>query len=179
MTRSVQRSIRIRAQPSVVWTAPVEPTKIARWMGDAHVESTWLPGSAMTFKGTFQGRPYRDRRTDLACEPKRVLRYNHWSILSRPADSEETLTDVSAVCEAHAELVPTYRVRRAHRLFAEYAPPADETVSGSFGNGCRHRCRRTADGGEHRGDATHRRYRGPAPIHGARCGRDARQRAWS
>jgi uncharacterized protein YndB with AHSA1/START domain len=95
MARSVRQSIRIRAKPDVVWATLLNPDKIARWMGDAHVESTWQPGSDISFTGTFQGRPYQDRGTVLACEPERVLRYNHWSVLSRLADSEETRTVVT------------------------------------------------------------------------------------
>src|SRR5258706_8265770 len=89
-SRSVHVSIRIRARPSVVWKALLEPTKLARWMSGAQVESTWEPGSAITFTGTLNGHPFRDRGTVLACEPERILRYNHWSFLSRLADSDDS-----------------------------------------------------------------------------------------
>jgi uncharacterized protein YndB with AHSA1/START domain len=95
MARSVQHSILIRAKPSVVWATLIDPVKIARWMGGAHVESTWRPGAAICFKGTLHGRPYQDRGTVLACEPERLLRYNHWSALSRLPDSEHTLTVIT------------------------------------------------------------------------------------
>lgn len=94
-TQSVQQSIRIRAKPSVVWSALVDPVKLARWMGGAQVESAWEPGSTITFTGTLHGHPYEDRGTVLACEPERVLRYNHWGFLSRLADSDETRTVIT------------------------------------------------------------------------------------
>jgi uncharacterized protein YndB with AHSA1/START domain len=95
MAKSVQHSIRIRAKPNIVWATLFDPIKIARWMGGAHVESTWQPGDAVSFTGTFHGRPYQDRGVVLACEPERLLRYNHWSALSRLPDSEETRTVIT------------------------------------------------------------------------------------
>jgi hypothetical protein len=76
-------------------------------MGGAHVESTWEPGSVITFKGTLNKRPYRDHGTILICEPERVLRYNHWSSWSRRADSEETRTIITLTLapEGDAETV--------------------------------------------------------------------------
>ncbi|MPZ19954.1 MAG: hypothetical protein GEV06_18870 [Luteitalea sp.] len=94
-TRSVQQAIRIRAKPSEVWSSLVAPAKLARWMGGTQVDSTWEPGSAMTFTWTVRGRPLRDRGTVLACEPARLLRYNHWSVISRLPDSDETRTVIT------------------------------------------------------------------------------------
>jgi uncharacterized protein YndB with AHSA1/START domain len=99
-SRSVQLSIRIRATPSVVWATLLDASKIARWMGGAHVESTWQPGSAITFTGTLNNRPYQDRGTVLVCEPERELRYNHWSSWSRRVDSEETRTVITLTVTA-------------------------------------------------------------------------------
>jgi uncharacterized protein YndB with AHSA1/START domain len=89
-TRSVQLSIRIQAKPHVVWSTLLDRDKLSRWMGGVQVDSTWEPGSAITFTGTLNKRPYQDRGTVLVCEPERVLRYNHWSSWSRRPDSEET-----------------------------------------------------------------------------------------
>jgi uncharacterized protein YndB with AHSA1/START domain len=91
MTRqSVQHSIRIRANPARVWSTLVDARKMANWMGGVQVESSWQPGSAISLTGELHGHPYRDRGTVLTCEPERLLRYNHWSALSRRDDSEKT-----------------------------------------------------------------------------------------
>jgi uncharacterized protein YndB with AHSA1/START domain len=76
-TPSVQLSIRIRAKPGLVWNTLTDATKIAQWMGGTHVESTWEPGSAISFTGTLHGHPQNDRGTVLACDSERLLRYNH------------------------------------------------------------------------------------------------------
>jgi uncharacterized protein YndB with AHSA1/START domain len=110
-SRSVQLSIRIRAKPNVVWATLLDATKIARWMGGAHVESTWQPGSAITFTGTLNNRPYQDRGTVLVCEPERVLRYSHWSSWSRRVDSEETRTVITLTVTAEDDAETVLEVR--------------------------------------------------------------------
>jgi uncharacterized protein YndB with AHSA1/START domain len=79
----------------VVWATLLDAATIGRWMGGAHVVSTWEPGSAIAFTGTLNGRPYQDRGTVLLCEPERQLRYNHWSSWSHRRDSEETRTIIT------------------------------------------------------------------------------------
>jgi uncharacterized protein YndB with AHSA1/START domain len=97
MTRSMQQSIRIRSKASAVWAAIVDPATIERWMRGVQVESTWEPGSAITFAHTSQGHAYEDRGTVLAFEPERLLRYNHWSVLSHLPDSEAARTVVTLI----------------------------------------------------------------------------------
>jgi uncharacterized protein YndB with AHSA1/START domain len=103
MAKSVQHSIRIRAKPSAVWATLIDLAKIARWMGGAHVESTWQPGGAISFTGTLHGRPYQDRGTVLACEPEQLLRYSHWSALSRLPDSADTRTVITLRLQANGD----------------------------------------------------------------------------
>jgi uncharacterized protein YndB with AHSA1/START domain len=93
--QSVQHTTRIHAKPSVVWNTLVDAAKIAQWMGGAQVEATWQPGSAIAFTGELHGHPYRDRGTVLAYEPERLLRYNHWSVLSPRDDSEKARTVIT------------------------------------------------------------------------------------
>jgi uncharacterized protein YndB with AHSA1/START domain len=95
MNRSVQQSIRIRAKPSVVWATLINPGTVSRWMRGVQMESTWVPGGAITFAHTSQGRAYEDRGTVLAFEPERLLRYNHWSALSHRPDSETARTVIT------------------------------------------------------------------------------------
>jgi uncharacterized protein YndB with AHSA1/START domain len=72
-------------------------------MGGAHVESMWQPGSAISFTGSLHGHPYHDRGTVLACEPERLLRYSHWSALSRRDDSEHTRTVITLTLTPQAD----------------------------------------------------------------------------
>jgi uncharacterized protein YndB with AHSA1/START domain len=93
--QSVQHTIRICAPANAVWDTIVDAKKIAGWMGGTEIETTWQLGSAISFAGELHGHPYRDRGTVLAREPYRLLRYNHWSALSRREDSEQARTVVT------------------------------------------------------------------------------------
>jgi uncharacterized protein YndB with AHSA1/START domain len=117
--RSIQQSIRIRAKPTVVWATLLDPVKMQQWMGGAHVESSWKPGSTITFTGTLNKRPYQDRGTVLVCEPGRVLRYNHWSSWSRQPDSEETRTVITLTLTSDGDAKTMLEVRHDNLMSDE------------------------------------------------------------
>lgn len=83
----IDLSTTIQAPVKDVWRVLVEPEQIARWMGGARVESTWEIGSEITFSGKLLGKPYRDHGTVREIESQRLLRYDHWSRLSRLPDA--------------------------------------------------------------------------------------------
>jgi uncharacterized protein YndB with AHSA1/START domain len=91
---AVVKSIEIRASTNDVWRALMETDKIAQWMGAAHVESKWEIGGDITFTGKMPGfnKTYRDRGTVLAIEREKLLKYSHWSELSRLPDAPENRT---------------------------------------------------------------------------------------
>ena len=64
-------------------------------MRDVRLESTWVPGSVIRFAHTSRGTTYEDRGTVLAFQPERLLRYNHWSVLSHLPDTENTRTVIT------------------------------------------------------------------------------------
>src|SRR5262245_31391498 len=91
---AVVKSIEIFASTNDVWRALTETDKIAQWMGGAHVESRWEIGGDITFTGKMPGfdKTYRDRGTVLAIEREKLLKYSHWSELSRLPDTPENRT---------------------------------------------------------------------------------------
>jgi uncharacterized protein YndB with AHSA1/START domain len=86
---AVSQSIRIRAPIDKVWDALVDPQIIAQWLNGAHVETTWKPGSAITFSGSLEGMTYRDKGVVVQLEPKSLMQYTHWSKWSRLPDTPE------------------------------------------------------------------------------------------
>ena len=84
---AVSQSIRIRAAIGKVWDALIDPQKIALWLNGAHVETTWKPGSAITFSGSLEGMTYRDKGTVVKLEPEALMQYTHWSTWSRLPDT--------------------------------------------------------------------------------------------
>ena len=94
---AVVKSIEISASTHDVWRALTEPGKIAQWMGGARVESKWEIGSDITFTGEMPNfnKTYCDRGTVLAIEPEKLLKYSHWTELSRLPDAPETRTVIT------------------------------------------------------------------------------------
>lgn len=86
---AVTQSIRIRAPLDAVWDALVDPQKIAQWLNGAHVETTWKPGSPITFSGSLEGMTYRDKGVVVKLEPQALMQYTHWSKWSRLPDTPE------------------------------------------------------------------------------------------
>jgi uncharacterized protein YndB with AHSA1/START domain len=94
---AVEKSIEISASTSDVWRALTEPNKIAQWMGGTRVESKWEIDSDITFTGEMPNfnKTYRDRGTVLAIEREKLLKYSHWTELSRLPDAPENRTVIT------------------------------------------------------------------------------------
>jgi uncharacterized protein YndB with AHSA1/START domain len=72
-----------------VWHALVTPEEIAEYMFGARVQSDWVPGSAITWSGEWQGKPYADKGVIREVIPGELLRFTHYSPLSGAPDRPE------------------------------------------------------------------------------------------
>lgn len=79
-------SITIDAPIAKVWDALINPKIIPQYFFGTQVESQWRPGSAIVWKGEWQGKRYEDKGTILRLEPQRLLEYTHYSPLSGDED---------------------------------------------------------------------------------------------
>jgi len=87
--------VRIYATASRVWDALVNPEIIKRYMFDTTTVSDWNEGSSITWKGEWQGKPYEERGVILRLEPKRLIRYSHFSPLSGLPDIPENYHNIT------------------------------------------------------------------------------------
>ena len=85
----------IAAGRGLVWDALVTPDAIKHYMFGAEVESDWEPGSPITWKGEFNGRPFEDKGEILEIEPERLLQYSHFSPLTGKEDRAENYHTVT------------------------------------------------------------------------------------
>jgi uncharacterized protein YndB with AHSA1/START domain len=76
----------INASPQKVWKALTDPKKIAKYMMGAEVATDWRPGSPITWKGEWQGRPYEDKGEVVEFRPAERLKVTHFSPLSGQPD---------------------------------------------------------------------------------------------
>ena len=88
-------SVRIDAPPDQVWDALVDPRAIEEYMFGAKVTTDWREGSPIRWQGEWKGKPYEDKGEVLQIEPRRVLRYSHFSPLSQLPDVPESYHNVT------------------------------------------------------------------------------------
>jgi len=85
----------IRATPDRVWDALTDPAQISAYMFGTKVETTWQPGSRITWSGEYQGRAYEDHGQVVEVVPARRLKVTHFSPLSGQPDKPENYHTVT------------------------------------------------------------------------------------
>ncbi|MBL0741688.1 SRPBCC domain-containing protein [Chryseolinea sp. Jin1] len=90
-------TVRIDAPVSEVWKALVTPSIIKKYLFGTQTESDWTVGSAIIFKGEWEGKSYEDKGSILVYEPNRLLRYTYWSSMNGTPDLPENYHNVSYI----------------------------------------------------------------------------------
>ena len=73
----------------------IDPEIVKQYMHGTEMSSDLQVGSPITFSGTWEGKPYRDKGTILEIIPERVLSYSYWSPLSATDDFEDNYAHVT------------------------------------------------------------------------------------
>ena len=76
----------ISASAEQVWAALTDPDQIEKYMFGSHVVTDWEPGSAIVWKGEYEGTSYEDKGEIVEVEPGRRLKMTHFSPLSGQED---------------------------------------------------------------------------------------------
>jgi uncharacterized protein YndB with AHSA1/START domain len=79
----------IAASPDRVWAALTDPELVKKYMVGAEVDSNFKPGSPITWRGEWDGRPFEDKGEVIAAEPGRLLEVTHFSSSSGKEDVPE------------------------------------------------------------------------------------------
>ncbi len=82
-------SMKINAPTSSVWDALINPEKIAKYFFGTKASSDWKEGSALTFSGEWEGKPYEDKGLILEIEKEKTFKYSYWSNFSGDDDVPE------------------------------------------------------------------------------------------
>lgn len=88
-------SISIKGRAAKVWMALVDPAMIKEYMFGSIVSSAWKPGSAITWKGVWNGKEYEDKGKILEFIPNKKLKYSHFSPLAGLEDKPENYHNVT------------------------------------------------------------------------------------
>src|SRR5688500_4271030 len=85
----------IHVPETKVWDALVNPEIIKKYMFGTAVTSDWKEGSAIIWKGEWEGKPYEDKGVILKIIPNKTLMYTHFSPLSATPDTPENYHTVT------------------------------------------------------------------------------------
>lgn len=88
-THTAATRITVDAYLEEVWESLLDPAAIKQYMFGAEVESDWVAGAPITWKGEWEGQPFEDRGVLLRVEPPHILSYSHFSPSSGLADTPE------------------------------------------------------------------------------------------
>ncbi|HWA34479.1 MAG TPA: SRPBCC family protein, partial [Cyclobacteriaceae bacterium] len=72
-----------------IWEALVTPRIIKQYMFGTDVESDFRPGSKITWKGEWEGKPYEDKGEIIEVRRNQLLRFTHFSPTTGEKDIPE------------------------------------------------------------------------------------------
>jgi uncharacterized protein YndB with AHSA1/START domain len=87
--QTVSASVEISASPRQVWNAITDPDLIKQYFFGTEVESTFEPGSPITWSGEYDGHGYQDHGEVLEAVPQEHLVVTHFSPTSGQEDVPE------------------------------------------------------------------------------------------
>jgi uncharacterized protein YndB with AHSA1/START domain len=93
-TLTLNTSISINAPKSKVWMALIDPEEVKKYFFGTVLKSDWKVGSAITFSGEWEGKPYLDKGIILQIETEKILKYKYWSSFSDLEDKPENYATI-------------------------------------------------------------------------------------
>ena len=82
-------SATVNAPPARVWDVITDPAATREFMFGADLATDWTVGGPITWKGTWDGKDYKDKGVILEVEPGQGLVYTHFSPLGGHEDKPE------------------------------------------------------------------------------------------
>jgi uncharacterized protein YndB with AHSA1/START domain len=96
MSHVIEHSITINAPSSEVWRALTDPNLMKHWIAEQEMRvriiTDWKVGSPIMVEGRHNNVNFENKGTVLHFEPNSLLRYSHFSSLSRLPDKAENYT---------------------------------------------------------------------------------------
>jgi uncharacterized protein YndB with AHSA1/START domain len=118
----------ISASPDRVWSALTDPRKIERYFFGSTVESNWQPGSPVTWRGEYEGKPFEDKGEVIEAVPHRRLAMTHFSPMSGAEDRPENYHQLAFELD-HVGTVTHVKFTQDNNVSAEDAQEAAQNWS--------------------------------------------------
>ena len=90
-----EKQISINAPAEAVWEALTDPAKVKQYMFGTEMQTDWMVGSPIAWRGEWKGETYEDKGEVLAVEPNKLLRMTYWSPMGGTADKPENYRTVT------------------------------------------------------------------------------------
>jgi uncharacterized protein YndB with AHSA1/START domain len=90
-----EKQVTINASAAAVWRALTEPESVKQYMHGTNMQTTWEIGSAITWKGEWQGRTYEGKGSVLEVKPIQRLKVTHWSPMTGTEDTPDNYHTVT------------------------------------------------------------------------------------
>ena len=87
--QTVSAQVEISASPGQVWNALTDPDLIRQYFFGTTVETTWDPGTPITWSGEYDGTTYQDKGEVVEVVPERRLVVTHFSPMTGQEDVPE------------------------------------------------------------------------------------------
>jgi uncharacterized protein YndB with AHSA1/START domain len=92
-------SIEVKATDESVWKALVDPALIKQYLFGTEAVSDWKQGSAIFYRGVWEGKPYEDKGRILEVVPPKRFKSTYWSAFSGLPDRPENYNTVTYTLE--------------------------------------------------------------------------------
>lgn len=97
--QTVQVSTTIKAPTNKVWQALIDPQIVKKYLFSTNLETNWIVGQPIFFRGTWEKKSYEDKGIVLEFTPKKFLKYSYWSSFSGKPDRPENYQFISYLLE--------------------------------------------------------------------------------
>jgi uncharacterized protein YndB with AHSA1/START domain len=87
--QTITAEVEISASPQQVWSALTDPELIRQYFFGSTVETSWEPGTPITWSGEYDGTSYQDKGEIIEVVPDQRLVVTHFSPMTGQDDVPE------------------------------------------------------------------------------------------